>query len=61
MEHSLDLASDWYNCNKLVLNASKPDVMTVSNFNYQSLPKLSFQGMSFKQSEKLKYVGVTFD
>jgi hypothetical protein len=31
IEYSLALAFDWYNCNKLILNASKTDVMTVSN------------------------------
>ena len=61
MEHSLALAADWYNCNKLILNGSKTDVMTVSNSNSTDFTKLNFQGMMFKQSDKQNYLGVILD
>ena len=61
MENSIALASNWYAANKLVLNASKTDVMTISKSKGTKLPNLNFQGMSFKQSDNIKYLGMTLD
>ena len=61
MENSIALASNWYTANKLVLNASKTDVMTISKSKGTKPPNLNFQGMAFKQSDKIKYLGVTLD
>ena len=35
VEYSRALASDWYKCDALILNASKTDVMTVSYFDFE--------------------------
>ena len=59
MENSIALASNWYAANKLVLNASKTNVMTISKSKGTKLPNLNFQGMSFKQSDNIKYLGMT--
>ena len=58
MENSIALASNWYAANKLVLNASKTDVMTISKSKGTKPPNLNFQGMTLKQSDKIKYLGV---
>ena len=60
MESLIISASHWYTGNKLVLNASKTDAMTVSKTN-EKLPKLNSGNMSFKQSEKIRYLGVNLD
>ena len=51
MENLILSASHWYTSSKLVLNASKTDVITVSKTN-EKLPT-QVLGMSFKQSEKI--------
>ena len=61
MEKSIVLASNWYAANKLVLNASKTDVMTISKSKGTKPPNLNFHGMTFKQSDKIKYLGVILD
>lgn len=61
MEKSLNAASTWYDSNLLVLNASKTDIMTISNTKIKSLPNLHFKNLSIKQSPNIKYLGVILD
>ena len=60
MEQSITSASKWYDQNLLVMNASKTDVMTVSKSKDEA-PHLKFQAIAFKQSDKIKYLGVILD
>ena len=60
MEKTITKASKWYDENLLVLNAAKTDVMTISNSKI-SAPNLNFKNLSFKQSDKIKYLGVILD
>ena len=61
MEKSIDQASNWYSENCLVLNSAKTDVMTISNTSGIKAPNLKFDNKSFKQSTKIKYLGVILD
>ena len=60
MEQSITSASKWYDQNLLVMNASKTDVMTVSKSKDEA-PHLKFRAIAFKQSDKIKYLGVILD
>ena len=53
-------ASEWYDENLLVLNADKTDVMTIYHQSTDT-PKIRFKSVEFKQSSKIKYVGVLLD
>ena len=61
MEMLISSASDWYDQNSLVLNAAKTDIMTISSKHIPVLPQLTFKGLSFTQSRKIKYLGVLLD
>ena len=60
MENLMDSASEWYDQNLLVLNADKTDVMTICHQSTDT-PKIRFKGIEFKQSSKIKYLGVLLD
>ena len=61
MEGLLSTASKWYDHNRLVLNAAKTDVMTISNQALKDYPKLKFNDLLINQSNKIKYLGVILD
>ena len=61
MEKSIHQASSWYSENCLVLNSDKTDVMTISNNQNTKPPDLKFNNLTFKQSNKIKYLGVILD
>ena len=61
MQKSIKLASNWYSENCLVLNSAKTDVMTISNTSNIKAPDLKFDNLTFKQSSKIKYLGVILD
>ena len=61
MEKSIHQASSWYSENCLVLNSGKTDVMTISNKRNIKPPELKFNNLIFKQSDKIKYLGVILD
>lgn len=61
MERKISLASDWYTKNQLILNATKTDVMTITNHKSDSPPDLHLHNHVIKQSKKIKYLGVILD
>ena len=61
MEKSIHQASSWYSENCLVLNSGKTDVMTISIKRNIKPPELKFNNLIFKQSDKIKYLGVILD
>ena len=52
-ESKISIASHWYSCNQLVLNATKTDVMTITNHNSDKPPNLIIQDHVIKQSKKI--------
>ena len=61
MQKSIEEASNWYSENCLVLNSAKTDVMTMSNTSNMKAPDSKFDILTFKQSFKIKYLGVILD
>ena len=63
LENSLIDFVSWYKRNLLVLNASKTDLMTISNkpLKTNSLPMITINESKLKQSDKIKYLGLVLD
>ena len=60
MENHISNAFNWYQQKLLTMNSSKTNVMTISK-DKEMPPNLSFQNQSFKQVDKIKYLGVVLD
>ena len=60
MENHISNESNWYQQNLLTMNSSKTNVMTISK-DIEKPPNLNFQNQSFKQVDKIKYLGVFLD
>lgn len=61
MERLINIASKWYDKNLLVLNATKTDVMTITNHKTGKPPDIALKDITIKQSRKIKYLGVIID
>lgn len=63
LETDLKHYSKWYKDNLLVVNASKTNIITLSNkkFDHKKAPKILFQNTQITQKNTLKYLGFHLD